>query len=131
MVGEMGRTGAVTGSMASGAGADGRPDVRLNHAVGAGRLHLAALDAVIVRSGEPWSCGWASRAGGPPTLCLVSRADRARAVHVGCERVGGVWWFVRVDSGEGVVPVDQVESAPAVLMGMLAGMVAGGEADLR
>ncbi|WP_433466825.1 hypothetical protein [Spirillospora sp. CA-128828] len=126
MAGETGKATVVTGPMESTAG-DGGRSARLNHAMGARRLHLAALDAVIGRSEEPLSCGLVSREGGPPVLLVVSGADRARSVHVGCERVGGVWWFVRADSGEGIVPVDEVESAPAVL----AGMVAGGKAGTR
>lgn len=131
MAGDTEKASVVIEPMRSGAGDDGRPVGRLNHAVGARRLHLAALDAVIVRGGEPLSCGLASQAGRPPLLLVVSGADRARSVPVGCERLGGVWWFVRADSGERVAPVDDVESAPAVLAGMLAGPVAGGEGGLR
>ena len=119
------KAGAITGPMES--GADDLPNARLNHAVGAGRLHLAALDAVLTHSEDALSCGLVSQADGPPVLLVVSRSDRARSVIVGCERVDGVWWFVRTDSDERVAPVDEVESAPAALVGMLAGR----GADLR
>ncbi|MFE9107004.1 hypothetical protein [Actinomadura geliboluensis] len=56
-----------------------------------------------------------SRASGPPVLFVVSHTDKFRTLDVGCERVGGVWWFVRADTGEGLVPVLEVEDAPALL----------------
>ncbi|CNF40991.1 Uncharacterised protein [Mycobacterium tuberculosis] len=88
---------------------------RLNGAVGERRLHLAALNAAVSESGARLSCGLVSRAGGPPVLFVVSHADKFRTLDVGCERVGGVWWFVRTDTGEGLVPVLEVEDAPALL----------------
>ncbi len=88
---------------------------RLNGALGERRLHLAALNAAVSQSGERISCGLVSRAGGPPVLFVVSHTDKFRTLDVGCERVGGVWWFVRADTGEGLVPVLEVAEAPAFL----------------
>lgn len=88
---------------------------RLNGTLGERRLHLAALTAAVAQSGEQLSCGLVSRAGGPPVLFVVSHTDKFRTLDVGCERVGGVWWFVRADTGEGLVPVLEVEDAPALL----------------
>ncbi|MEW2356536.1 hypothetical protein [Spirillospora sp. NPDC029432] len=42
------------------------------------------------------------------------------SVEVEAKRVGGRWWFLVAGTGEGVVPVDEVEQAPAVLAGILA-----------
>ena len=42
--------------------------------------------------------------------------DESQWMDVDCERVGGVWWFLRVGCGEGLVPVGEVADAPAVLL---------------
>ncbi|TDD26104.1 hypothetical protein E1287_36695, partial [Actinomadura sp. KC06] len=93
-------------------------DRRLNWMMGPGSLHLAALDAVVAGS-DSLACGLVSRGGGPLVLNVVSRADKSRWLDVGCERVGGVWWCVDTVTGEGVVPVVEVERAPGVLVGLL------------
>lgn len=95
-------------------------------ALGERRLHLAALNAAVSQSGEGLSCGLVSRAGAPPVLSVVSRADKFRTMDVGCERVGGVWWFVRADTGEGLVPVLEVEDAPALLARLVERSADGG-----
>ncbi|QXJ20943.1 hypothetical protein AGRA3207_001743 [Actinomadura graeca] len=87
--------------------------VRLVEAVGARRLHLAALDAVIGGAGGALTCGLVGGPAGLPVLRVGRRG--AGSVEVGCEPVGGRWWFVLVGSGQGVVPVDEVDQAPAVL----------------
>ncbi len=96
-------------------------------AVGARRLHLAALGAVVGGPGSGLVCGLMGWRGGAPVLNVGGAADGSGSVAVGCDRVGGRWWFVLADSGEGVVPVDEVEGAPAVLAGLLR-RVAGQEA---
>ncbi|MEW2353139.1 hypothetical protein [Spirillospora sp. NPDC029432] len=41
-----------------------------------------------------------------------------RSVDVEPERVGGRWWFLVAGSGEGLVPVDEVDKASAALAGV-------------
>lgn len=96
-----------------------RANGQLASALGERRLHLAALNAVVSQSDVGLSCGLVSRAGGPPVLFVVSHTDRFRTLDVDCERVDGVWWFVRTDSGERLMRVDEVESAAPVLAGLL------------
>ncbi|MFA1548861.1 hypothetical protein [Actinomadura chokoriensis] len=89
-------------------------DGRLRGAVGERRLHLAALNAAVADWDGPLACALVNR-DGALVLNVVNRTDEFRSLDVGCERVGGVWWFVRTDTGEGLVPVLEVADAPALL----------------
>ncbi|MFD0851143.1 hypothetical protein ACFQ07_02855 [Actinomadura adrarensis] len=52
-------------------------------------------------------------------LNVVRAGAPHRSVEVECARVGHRWWYLVVGTGEGVVPVDEVEKAPEVLLGIL------------
>lgn len=100
----------------------------LSGAVGPARLHLAALDAVLVRKAAEGdevdrphglACGLVARQDAPPVLNVVRVGDPGRSLNVGCERVAGRWWYVVAATGEGIVPVEDVQDAPAVLVSIL------------
>ncbi|WP_157430353.1 hypothetical protein [Actinomadura macra] len=91
----------------------------LNSAVGERRLHLAALDAVIGTAHESLTCWLVNGLEGLPVLRVSRAGAGSRSVDVGCEAVGSRWWFLLSGSGQGVVPVDEVDRAPALLVRLI------------
>jgi hypothetical protein len=104
---------------------------RLNAALGVRRLHLVALDAVIVDTPDVVA-GLVVRGQGPPVLrvypadavarCLDGRAEsgeRVPGVDVGCCRLDGCWWYVREPCGERLARVDAVLIVPGMLAHLL------------
>jgi hypothetical protein len=91
----------------------------LNAAFGSRRLHLAALDAAIVADPHGLVCGVVSGRRAVPVLKVALEDRPVRVVEVGCNQVGGRWWFQVEPGGEGITPVDEVERAPEVLAGIL------------
>ncbi|MFB4318131.1 hypothetical protein [Actinomadura sp. 21ATH] len=66
------------------------------------------------------ACGVVSRDGAAPVLNVIHVDRPERSVDVEAERVGGRWWYRDAETGEGLVPVDEVDKAPAVLARVLA-----------
>ncbi|MFI0349200.1 hypothetical protein [Actinomadura sp. 9N407] len=97
--------------------------------MGDGRLHLAALDAVIAHKSAkafgkkdrpvPLACGLVARRAAAPVLNVVREGDPSRSVEVGCVRRDGEWWYQVPDSGEWLSPVEEVERVPGVLVALL------------
>ncbi|GAA2406253.1 hypothetical protein GCM10010191_12830 [Actinomadura vinacea] len=92
---------------------------RLSAALGTRRLDLATLKTAIVTGGQGLACGVVSRAGAAPALNVIQVCKPEHSLDVGTDLVGGRMWFVLEPGGEGVVPVDEVEAAPAKLVGIL------------
>jgi hypothetical protein len=92
---------------------------RLSAAPGRRRLDLATLKTAIVTEGHGLACGVVPRPGAAPALNVFHLCKPEHSINVGTDLVGGQMWFVLEPGGEGVVPVDEVEAAPAMLMRIL------------